>query len=84
MESSTYTWIAFYEEFASKLLSFKGNRTSVIEKIRKVYTSAKLSLPTLENGNNISDIDPFTIFGLFNKGISDCYFSFRRRTKYKS
>ena len=71
MESSTYTWIAFYEEFASKLLSFKGNRTSVIEKIRKVYTSAKLSLPTLENGNNISDIDPFTIFGLFNKGISD-------------
>ncbi len=28
-------------------------------------------MPTLEKDNNIVDIDPFTVFGLFNKGITN-------------
>lgn len=30
-----------------------------------------MRLPTLERGGDVVDIDPFTIFGLFNKGITN-------------
>ena len=32
---------------------------------------AGIKLPTLERENNIVDIDPFTVFALFNKNIKD-------------
>ena len=70
-----FDWIAFYEEFADKLLAYKDNRQELIEKIKQVYEVTGIKLPTLEhneNGENeIVDIDPFTTFGLFNKQIKD-------------
>ena len=30
-----------------------------------------INLPTLEKDNQIVDIDPFTLFGLFNKKLTD-------------
>ena len=70
-----FDWIAFYEEFADKLLAYKDNRQRLIEKIKQVYEVTGIKLPTLErneNGDNeIVDIDPFTTFGLFNKGITN-------------
>lgn len=66
-----FEWIDFYTEFATALLSFKSNRKALIEKIKKVYADIGIKLPKLESGNEIIDIDPFTVFGLFNKGISD-------------
>lgn len=30
-----------------------------------------MKVPKLESGDEIIDIDPFTIFGLFNKGITN-------------
>ena len=65
-----FAWTKFYSEFASLVLDFENDREKLIEKIKQVYTNAKIKLPTLEKGNNIVDIDPFTIFGLFNKGIT--------------
>lgn len=70
-----FDWISFYEEFAYKLLAYKDNRQELIEKIKQVYEVTGIKLPTLErneNGDNeIVDIDPFTTFGLFNKGITN-------------
>lgn len=70
-----FDWISFYEEFADKLLAYKDNRQELIEKIKQVYEVTGIKLPTLErneNGDNeIVDIDPFTTFGLFNKGITN-------------
>lgn len=70
-----FDWIAFYEEFADKLLAYKDNRQELIEKIKQVYEVTGIKLPRLErneNGDNeIVDIDPFTTFGLFNKQITD-------------
>jgi len=65
-----YDWVEFYSEFAKKLLPFKDSRKSLIEKIKNIYDRISISLPKLEKDNNIVDIDPFTIFGLFNKGIT--------------
>ena len=67
----TYTWCLFYNLLAHKLLGFKNNRKQLIEIIKSVFSEADLKLPTLEKDNNIIDIDPFTVFGLFNKGITE-------------
>lgn len=66
-----FEWIEFYSEFATKLLLFKDNRKTLIEKILTVYDTIHMKVPKLESGNEIIDIDPFTIFGLFNKGITN-------------
>ncbi len=66
-----YLWMKFYMEFADVLLEYKSNRSELIEKVKSVYKSAGIKLPKLESDNEIVDIDPFTVFALFNKGISD-------------
>lgn len=68
-------WVDFYIEFADKLLEYKNNRLELINKIYDIFDKLNMALPTLENdaeGNVIKpyDLDPFTVFGLFNKQIS--------------
>lgn len=71
MGNMTYqVWVKFYMEFADKLRTYHSNRTMLIDKIKNVYNSITMPLPKLENGD-VFDIDPFTIFGLFNKGITN-------------
>ena len=36
-----------------------------------MYDATGISVPKLESGDEIIDIDPFTIFGTFNKGITN-------------
>ena len=69
--SNNFTWIPFYREFAKKLLAYRSNRTKLIEKIKDIFSKMDtLTLPKLDKDNNIIDIDPFTVFGLFNKHIT--------------
>ena len=62
-----FEWVDFYKEFAKELLKYKNNRKAVIDNVVKIYQDANISLPTLERDNHLVDIDPFTVFGLFNK-----------------
>ena len=66
-----FDWINFYSEFADKLLEYKDNRKELINKIKRIYATISIKLPKLESGDEIIDIDPFTVFGLFNKGITN-------------
>lgn len=68
---TNFEWTDFYFEFATSLLAFENDREHLIEKVKQIYINADMKLPTLEKENDIVDIDPFTIFGLFNKGITD-------------
>lgn len=71
-DTVNFTWIPFYKEFANKLLEYQNNRPELINKIKDIFLRmSNLTLPTLERDNNIIDIDPFTVFGLFNKGITN-------------
>ena len=70
-ETNLFKWIDFYTAFATKLLEYKDDRKTLIEKIRKTYEKIEISLPTLDINNHITDIDPFTVFGLFSKSITD-------------
>lgn len=69
--SEQFKWIDFYTEFATKLRSYKKERKELIQKIQKVYDSIGIKLPKLEQGGEPIDIDPFTVFGMFNKGITE-------------
>ncbi|MFR2890292.1 MAG: AAA family ATPase [Clostridium butyricum] len=67
MITNKYDWMDFYKEFAEKLLVYKGKRQELVSKVKKIYENTGINLPTLEKDNKIIDIDPFTVFGLFNK-----------------
>ena len=72
METKAYFgWVKFYMELADKLLLYKTDRKALIEKLKTVYNIVNMRLPKLEVDNTLIDIDPFTIFGLFNKGITN-------------
>ena len=66
-----FEWINFYSEFATKLLEFKNNRAELIADIQSAYSAINMKLPKLEREDSIIDIEPFTVFGLFNKGITN-------------
>ena len=63
-----FAWVHFYQEFADKLRPYFNDRDTLIEKVIETYKAINMKLPTLERESNIVDIDPFTIFALFNKG----------------
>ena len=67
MNKIKFSWTYFYQEFAQVLLEYENNRVKLIDKLKNAFKKINIDLPTLEKGNNIIDIDPFTIFGLFNK-----------------
>lgn len=71
-----FKWTSFYEAVAEKLLAYKNNRNDLIAGIKKIGTRQEgLSYLEEENSEGVSsmpkDIDPFTVMGIFNRGISD-------------
>ena len=70
-KENQFDWVDFYKEFAEILLSYKYKRPELVSKVLKIYEITGINLPTLEKDNKIVDIDPFTVFGLFNKKLTD-------------
>ena len=66
-----FTWIRFYMEFADRLMEYRHDRATLVQKILKVFSDIEMRIPTLESKGVPRDIDPFTVFGLFNRGIKD-------------
>lgn len=71
MADSRYTWVAFYMELADKLVAFKDNRQELIRDLQALYGDIGIKLPKLDSLETPADIDPYTVFGLFNKGITE-------------
>lgn len=67
---SQYSWPRFFMELADKLLAFKDDRQGLIATLKQVYAENGMTLPTLHSGGVLTDIDPFTVFGLFNRGLA--------------
>lgn len=69
MNEKAFTWVSFFEELADCLLRYKNNRKELIELVKQAHKFAGKNLPKIERDNaNIPDIDPFTIYALFNRG----------------
>lgn len=66
-----HTWTDFYSELADKLLPYKSNRAELVRKVMAVYERSGIKPPKLDSVMPPLDIDPYTIYGLFNKGITE-------------
>ena len=67
-----FKWTAFYSELATALLKYKNNRGELIEILKAIYADAGMNFPFKEKGKDVyEDICPFTVFGSFNKGITN-------------
>ena len=62
MVAMHFTWIDFYSEFATKLISYRGDRKTLIQKLQKVYSDINMKFPKMESDNILEDIDPFNVF----------------------
>ncbi len=63
-----YTWIPFYKELATKLIKYKDSRN---ELVRLIYSFEKTEYLHMEDKSKITDIDPFSFYGIFNRGITE-------------
>lgn len=65
----SFTWIPFYKELAQKLLKYKSDRANLINWIYANLDNNFLKhLKDNKEGKRVPDIDPFTVFALFNRG----------------
>lgn len=65
-----YTWIPFYKELAQKLFRFSRNRTPLINWIYDNLDGNIGHLKDAPDGRRVPDIDPFTVYAIFNRGIT--------------
>ena len=67
----SFTWIPYYKEFAQRLRQFQKDRKRLLNLIynNRDELLAKYLHDQGGEGDLLEDIDPFTVFGLFNRGI---------------
>jgi 5-methylcytosine-specific restriction protein B len=76
-DKQRFKWTGFYEAVADKLLSFRNNRTALVQGIREISSRVDglghLAEDHYADGTNgfVKDICPFTTMGMFNRGIKD-------------
>lgn len=74
--SSPVSWPSFYEEFASKLLTYRDRRAELAELVQAGLTRLDSPLQLIDQHSDgtaaaLADICPFTVLALFNRGTSD-------------
>lgn len=65
-----FTWIPFYKEFSQKLLKYRNNRTPLVCWIYDNLAGYVKYLKDNPDGRPLPDMDPFTVFGIINRGIA--------------
>lgn len=68
---NSFSWTAFYMELADKLIDYKEKRAELLSLLKEVFDHLHMRYPFTENGEPLDDICPFTVFGCFNKGITN-------------
>lgn len=69
---NNFKWTTFYSELATALLQYKNKRSELIEILKIIYANTGMNFPFKEKGKRVyEDICPFTVFGSFNKGITN-------------
>lgn len=74
--SESFDWIPFYHELAEKLLDYEDRQDELIKFIEQLREEGHKVTP-LQDKNEagesflIQELDPFTFYGVFNRGISN-------------
>ncbi len=73
MEDIKFTWIPFYKELAKALLVNKDNRKPLVDwiysELSQVSPNSLVNYLKQGDGSKIIDIDPFSVFAIFNRGL---------------
>lgn len=69
MNNDHFSWIPFYKEVAEKLLTYKTDRADLLSWIYQSLDSKFTSYLHEASGDLLSDTDPFTVLGIFNRKI---------------
>ena len=71
-----FSWVPLFEELAKKLLIYKDDRTPLVDWIYKELSTVTrddgkslVNYLHQQDGSKIIDIDPFSVFGIFNRNI---------------
>lgn len=68
MADNQFDWVPFYEELAQILLGYKDKRKELAALVESIFEGIDVKKPEFEqDGEALEDMDPFTVFGLFNK-----------------
>ena len=69
----TFTWIPFYKELSQKLLQFRNDRQPLVDFIYSdlstVGSKSLVDYIHMEDGSQVTDIDPFSVFAIFNRSL---------------
>ena len=79
MIDNRFRWVDFYMELAGKLVPFKDNRDSLVEKIKIIFQKIGINLPKLEEGGNVIDANA-DMTDLNGHNWKFMYFSFSTNT----
>jgi 5-methylcytosine-specific restriction protein B len=72
--TQSFTWIPFYEELAKKLAGWEKRQNELISFLETLRAEGYVITPLNDKDSNgsrflLKEIDPFTFFGVFNRGI---------------
>ena len=66
-----FTWIPFYKELSKKLLQFRNDRKPLVDfiysELSTVGSKSLVDYIHMEDGSKVKDIDPFSVFAIFNR-----------------
>jgi len=71
-----FTWIPIYQELATELTKWQGRQKELIQFLEKVRGKGLVITPMNDKNEDgvrflVEEIDPFTFFGVFNRGIRE-------------
>ena len=74
MAAQSFTWIPFYQELAKKLAGWEKRQDELISFLETLRAEGYVITPLNDKDGNdsrflLKEIDPFTFFGVFNRGI---------------
>lgn len=73
---SKFTWVPIYKEIARRVLGYEQNQTALIALIKEMKEAGLQVISLTDEGADgnefdLKEIDPFTFFANFNRGIKD-------------
>jgi len=74
MPTQSFTWIPFYEELATRLAGWEKRQGELIAFLETLRAEGYVITPLNDKDQEgarflLKEIDPFTFFGVFNRGI---------------
>ena len=69
--TASYAWSAANEGLADAVLAHRNDRAGLVDRLAYALEESCVSLPIIENGEDLDDICPFTFFASFCRPMDD-------------